>query len=593
MSWKHLLKSRRFGRLRCLAIGFSLVSAGALISVLDSYYRTPAAANLQQGDTGYPVHVVFCTDETDLRPIAVAINSTMQSSKFTSSLHFHVITTTELASTYSDLLARHTSSAALTVYTNAKLTAKLQSMAQLQDNKTEPPLLQRTPFMFAPFYIHDFLNSSAAGEGSKVERVIYLHTDVVLQGDIVDLADIDLQGHPVAVVTECPGNESFETARNSRWLQELGATLTRPPACGVQQGIFVADIPRWKQLRISERLEAWASQPRPLRGRGVDVSQIPWWFMTDQGYLRLDRSWNCNGLGRSSLSLARTGELQRMGYDHSLLQTFGATRLSTGRIKPSIITCSVGAQMIHFDGFFKPWLPSSLEDAKEEGAVCSIPNSMVKFDPPWRRIVRVSTTTFVTCADLWTMRITPMLACALRDFEKEWLEDDLYWSGKIPEKTNYVKEEEKGDEILEPKELFPVEASAASKQGKKQSKPPLRAPTPQVINVEVTRSPQGTTKAPEQKKREEPRDPPNPTDPPAEPQEQAKKDSKIASWADVRDRLNRMSAAHLKRSFAVLHLEVPSGGKEKLVEKIIEFLQKKEREKLARTRSKREANNEN
>merc|ERR1712060_197883 len=56
--------------------------------------------------------------------------------------------------------------------------------------------------------------------------------------------------------------------------------------------------------------------------------------------------------------------------------------------------------------------------------------------------------------------------------------------------------------------------------------------------------------------------------------------SRQASWDEVRDRLNRLSVAHLKRSLAVLGITAPAGGKDKLVARLMQFLQTKEKEKL-------------
>merc|ERR1712039_698968 len=179
------------------------------------------------------------------------------------------------------------------------------------------------------------------------------------------------------------------------------------------------------------------------------MSQPPWLLAMNGDYLELGDEWNCNSLGRDSMSSAESQTLRRSGFDHKALRTLEVTYSQYGSILPYVVTCTATGKMLHYNGAMKPWLMDRFD---KNGPACSLP---YQFDPTgkyaWVRTVKVfcEDLVFVQCADLWKSYISDTSACALKDADNEWHEDENKWTSKKSEDEASVLKAKQDDEALQ------------------------------------------------------------------------------------------------------------------------------------------------
>lgn len=145
-------------------------------------------------------------------------------------------------------------------------------------------------------------------------RAIYLDTDLLVLGDLSELARIDLQGLPVGGATE----GYFKTLREAGYrLSEIPVEV-EPDAPYFNSGVLVADLGLWRQARVWEK------------SKSLITSHFDKFTHNDQSVLNLLFS------GRS-LVLAPKWNRQRQVYDDL----------------PLVVPRDAG--IIHFIGPVKPW----------------------------------------------------------------------------------------------------------------------------------------------------------------------------------------------------------------------------------------------
>merc|ERR1712083_812764 len=134
------------------------------------------------------------------------------------------------------------------------------------------------------------------------------------------------------------------------------------------------------------------------------------------------------------MSIQEAKVLRDSGYDHQALKKLKIKYREYGNILPFVVTCSAHAKLLHFNGAVKPW---TLEELDEQPLkpLCALPSKTRR--KPWENeiVVRVlcEQVPFVTCADLWNSYISPDDACALKDFDKEWRDEEAAWTKKFAE----------------------------------------------------------------------------------------------------------------------------------------------------------------
>ncbi|CAE7227806.1 GATL10 [Symbiodinium natans] len=349
------------------------------------------------------VHICFCSDDADLRPLAVAINSTMQYASRSEQLTFHVVTAEEKVATVERALIEILPplQAQLVMHSNATLQAHIKSLISYRKSSGARKGLA-SPFNFAPFYLEEFLASWA---GTAVpNRLVYMDSDVVLQADVTLLAKLDMGGYPVAAVEDC--SQHFDLYIDFDELSDLGLKRAglEPAECVFNRGVFVMDVQRWKKLQITQEIERWMARYREAKKDlyKFGLSQPPWLLALHDRYSHLSEKWNCRGLGRETLSLKELKELKAdLKMDFKALQKAGL-RPAGDQVQPYLASCSADAKLLHFNGKLKPWQADKWA-SRQRAPICLVHGQTL----PQLQRKEVSGKTFVRCADLWSYFLSP------------------------------------------------------------------------------------------------------------------------------------------------------------------------------------------
>ncbi|ESW19558.1 hypothetical protein PHAVU_006G135100 [Phaseolus vulgaris] len=129
----------------------------------------------------------------------------------------------------------------------------------------------------------------------KLNKVLFLDDDIVVQKDLTDLWSIDLKGNVNGAVETC--GESFH--RFDRYLNFSHPLIAKnfdPHACGWAYGMNIFDLVQWKRQKITEVYHNWQhlNRDRQLWKLGtLPPGLITFWKRT----FPLNRSWHVLGLG--------------------------------------------------------------------------------------------------------------------------------------------------------------------------------------------------------------------------------------------------------------------------------------------------------
>ncbi|CAE8620267.1 unnamed protein product [Polarella glacialis] len=383
--------------------------------------------------TSDEIHVCLCSDDTDLRPAAVAIKSAHMNAASPERLFFHFITTPELAPVFQELFAIYLVGISVEVHADAELQGKIASSISFR-NTSRARLILASPFNFAPFYLHEYLAiRKTKGKEVKVpDRLIYLDTDTLIMGDLAELQEIDLEGQPCGAVKYCL--QTMDNYIDFHVVEELGYTNYDPKACIANRGLLVIDVQRWIRFDLTGKIEMWLGHYRDSKADLWlgGMSQPPWLLAMNGNFLELSDEWNCNSLGRDSMSSEEAQSLRQSGFDHAALRSIGAKYGEYGGVTPYVVSCSATGKMLHFNGAVKPWAVGKIPLGQKLPA-CALPENMPPIKFEWEANVRVlcKPMKFVNCADLWASYISEDVACALRDFNQEWVEDEDLWQKNL------------------------------------------------------------------------------------------------------------------------------------------------------------------
>jgi alpha-1,4-galacturonosyltransferase len=170
----------------------------------------------------------------------------------------------------------------------------------------------------------------------KLDKIVFLDDDIVVQKDLTPLWDVDLEGNVNGAVETC--GESFH--RFDKYLNFSNPLISEnfdPNACGWAYGMNVFDLKEWKKRDITGIYHKWQSQNehRLLWKLGtLPPGLITFYNLT----YPLEKSWHVLGLGYKS------------AVEDSEIAT---------------------AAVIHYNGNMKPWLDIG----------------MSKFKPLWSKFV--------------------------------------------------------------------------------------------------------------------------------------------------------------------------------------------------------------
>ncbi|KAJ7541409.1 hypothetical protein O6H91_10G058400 [Diphasiastrum complanatum] len=172
----------------------------------------------------------------------------------------------------------------------------------------------------------------------KLDKILFLDDDTVVQSDLTPLWSIDMQGKVNGAVETC--GSSFH--RFDKYLNFSNPLISRqfdPNACGWAYGMNIFDLQQWKVMDITGIYHRWQekNEDRTLWKLGT----LPAGLLTFYNLIfALDKTWHVLGLGYSPLVSSKEIE---------------------------------NAAVIHYNGNMKPWLEIGME----------------KYKPYWRRYVKL------------------------------------------------------------------------------------------------------------------------------------------------------------------------------------------------------------
>ncbi|KAI7733791.1 hypothetical protein M8C21_012542 [Ambrosia artemisiifolia] len=178
----------------------------------------------------------------------------------------------------------------------------------------------------------------------KLNKILFLDDDIVVQKDLTGLWKVDLHGKVNGAVETC--GESFH--RFDKYLNFSNPHIARnfdPNACGWAYGMNVFDLKQWKKRDITGIYHKWQNmnEDRVLWKLGT----LPPGLMTFYGLTHpLDKSWHVLGLGYN----------------------------------PSVDKNDIeNAAVIHYNGNMKPWLELAMTRYRSYWV------KYIKFDHPYIR----------------------------------------------------------------------------------------------------------------------------------------------------------------------------------------------------------------
>lgn len=308
------------------------------------------------------------------------------------------------------------------VHTNPSVLRKIRQFLTYRSS-SEAEQEMANVFRLVPFFLPEFLGRISYG--GLPPRLIYLDTDNIVLGDVSELADMKLRGHPLAATRYC-GIELQQIVDFSLIKRFTDAGPLKEKDCPISRAVMVIDPVKWQFLNISGNFLKWL-----VRYRDQPLREDLWWHSLDipplmlslYGFLELERKWACVNLGMKELPFHLTKGLLDLGFSHEDLRRMARTLTDFGTLSPPVHRCSADAHLLHFGGPLKPWL-----DSESTQPVCILPQVRT---PPrgWDAAgggytfqcqVRGRTIQLLNCSTLWWAFLTETEDCALKGSIEGW-----------------------------------------------------------------------------------------------------------------------------------------------------------------------------
>lgn len=299
------------------------------------------------------VQIFISTDEKDLRPLAVVINSTIRNAKHPERLKFNLVIPASESKLEYYKLTHFFKEASIEIISEGIDLAHISELIMYRkESKARKELA--TPYNYVPYYLPQLLKDR------DIDRIIYLDTDVVVKGDIEELYQKNLGGYPAAAARDC--SQRLGTYLNFNRLEEIqtrenGSKSWLPikpfdeEECVYNRGVLVIDVKRWIQLNVTETIEWWIKESNKATEKESNkagkvlftygLSQPPFMLALYKNYKELELEWNVRGLGRDKFSQ------KELDFYAGLYERPNET--------PFVSWESDHAKVLHFNGKFKPW----------------------------------------------------------------------------------------------------------------------------------------------------------------------------------------------------------------------------------------------
>lgn len=290
--------------------------------------------------------MVFAADEAHFHGVAAAILSIRAHSASPASLRFNLVTQPAHTEAAAAALKCYGAAATVIALPEAWLAGRIrvEASANITGNLA-------SPCNFARFFLPKLLPG--------VRRVLYLDADVVVQADVASLFELSMPAGALAAAVQ----RSEPHFRYKRYAARAGETFakryrarqvrldgTKPT---FNAGVMLADLDAWRAATLTEDavwwLEQHAASPDGLWHLG---SQPPMHLILYGRWAPLPPRWNLPNLGR--IANLRTQELD-------------------------------AANLLHWTGKRKPWLPDALYPERWRRYVPQACVAPANRSAPWRR----------------------------------------------------------------------------------------------------------------------------------------------------------------------------------------------------------------
>nr|GMD53240.1 probable galacturonosyltransferase 10 [Ipomoea batatas] len=284
----------------------------------------------------------FCVFSDNILATSVVVNSTALNAKNPEQIVFHIVTDeinyAPMKAWFSMNSFRGVSIEVQKFEDFSWLNASyVPVLKQLQDSDTQnyyfsgsqdggkTPIKYRNPKYLSMlnhlrFYIPEVF--------PKLDKIVFLDDDVVVQKDLSPLFSIDLKGNVNGAVETC--TETFH--RYHKYLNSSHPLIRShfdPDACGWAFGMNIFDLVQWRRKNVTGIYHYW--QEKNVDRTLWKLGTLPPGLLTFYGLTQpLDRSWHVLGLGYTN-------------------------------VDPQLI--EKGA-VLHFNGNSKPWLKIGMEKYK-------------------------------------------------------------------------------------------------------------------------------------------------------------------------------------------------------------------------------------
>ncbi|KAM8883263.1 glycosyltransferase 8 domain-containing protein 2 [Synchiropus picturatus] len=310
----------------CLLLHNTFLGASARPKLSDKWknIHSPAKAPTETPAQDV-VSVVICASEERLGATMATINSIYSNTD--ADVFFYIVTLRDAVA-----LTRHYIQSTSLQGIQYKILEfnPMVLRGKVKPDSSRPDLLH--PLNFVRFYLPLL--------AIPHRRVIYLDDDIIVQGDILNLFKVKLHPeHAAAFASDCDLPSTHEMVRSigmqTTYMgfldyrkQEVKDLGINPSDCSFNPGVFVADLTRWKQQKITKLLETCMEENFRLNiysgAMAGGVATPPMLIVFHNKYTKLDPRWHVRHLGWSPDAR----------YPDSVLKE---------------------AQLLHWNGPFKPW----------------------------------------------------------------------------------------------------------------------------------------------------------------------------------------------------------------------------------------------
>ena len=328
-----------------------------------------AAAGQQPRTEAAPGHVniALATDEEEPIGLLAVVNSTLAHSRTPRRVRFHLIVPAERRKPLREALERLWPQTSFHMYSLDG--GGVRSKIQHHLHKREKEAIFVSPFRFAVAYLPQLLPS--------VKRVLWLHTDVLVRGDVGALYNTRLRGAPLAAAEDC--SHTLRDVLNTSHVAVAAAVA--PGACVFNTGVLLVDLQQWSLLDLSSRVEYWMDVNLRTATLYPPHAPLPPLLLAALPlYAKLPQRSNVAGLGRRKLSADEVSYWRAYwaargrsyapgagGAPHLVLlepdggggggggSGGGGSGGGSGVANGSHAAVEEGTTVLHYSGKFKPW----------------------------------------------------------------------------------------------------------------------------------------------------------------------------------------------------------------------------------------------